>query len=226
MSARTAVGSMSNKSIGQIEGRVQDELAPFGLVPLGWFEEEAGQTALLIGNIGSGLWPSFSNSLEYRDGGSDPLDRWTKRIIDRIADDLKAEARYPFGTHLWPFQAYARQATGMKQSPTGLLIHPEYGLWMAFRGVLVFSDIAERPPHTPTLAYPCETCVDRPCLNTCPVDAFSEKSFDYSSCRQFVRSPSGQECQQSGCLARRGCPVGSKHAYDEKHQQFHMAAFV
>ena len=208
----------------EIEKLVQASLAPAGLMSFGWFSDN-GQAGLLMGNVGSGLWPAFSTSPEYDDAQPDPLNRWTRRIVDPVANAVDAEVRYPFGEQLWPFQRYARAATGMKQSPLGLLIHPQFGLWTAFRAVLIF-DYSIDPKTIVTTDHPCDDCVEKPCLNICPVGAFSGKGYDYPSCRAHIASSQGRMCLEFGCRARVACPVGEHHAYDADHQAFHMQAFV
>ncbi|MEN0040798.1 MAG: hypothetical protein AAF764_05630 [Pseudomonadota bacterium] len=209
---------------------VQGLLAPSGMIPFGWFDVdrsdgEPGKRALLIGNIGSSLWPAFSKSEEANDGQPDPMDRWTRAVVAPIASELKAEARYPFGEPRWPFQTYAKAATGMNNSPLGLLIHPQYGLWTALRAILVFNGDFDAPQHHVDW-HPCDRCVEKPCLNTCPVDAFRPEGYDWQGCKAHVASPKGRACLNGGCLARRACPVGMEYAYDDEHQAFHMAAYV
>lgn len=200
-------------------------LAPFGLLPLGWFDEEEGSPALLVGNIGSSLWSAFSHSAEFNDGEPHAMDRWTSKVISPIAAALRAEARYPFGDVVWPFQQYAKSAMGMKQSPIGLLVHPEYGLWSAFRAVLVFTN-DPTVPATPLRRHPCDECEGKPCLTTCPVGAFKADGYDYVSCRAHVRLKAGRTCHTGGCLARHACPIGREYAYNADQQAFHMAAFA
>ena len=44
---------------------------------------------------------------------------------------------YPFGgPPYWPFQRWAQRAEAVFPSPLGILIHPEYGLWHAYRAAL------------------------------------------------------------------------------------------
>ena len=67
-------------------------------------------------------------SPEARDGRADPLDRWSRRVVDALAAALGARALYPFdGPPHWPFQRWARRAEAVHVSPLGLLIHPDYG---------------------------------------------------------------------------------------------------
>ncbi|MEL7274685.1 MAG: hypothetical protein AAGK33_14760 [Pseudomonadota bacterium] len=228
------MNDFSTTAAEALQREVRTALGPCGLTPFGWVmlgaEDFDGDTCaagrgLLIGNIGSSLWPAFSTSPEFSDGGKDPLDRWTVSQLGPFAQRLGATVRYPFGRPFWPFQDYAKRATGMDNSPLGLLIHPQYGLWMALRGLIVFEgDFAV--PTRPVDWHPCERCVEKPCLQTCPVSAFTDDGYDYVSCRAHVASAAGGECFSGGCLARRACPVGEGFAYDEDHQAFHMSAYV
>jgi hypothetical protein len=207
---------------------IGERLGPFGLLPLGWFELD-GRPALLIGNVGSSLWPAFSLSEQIGDGQTDPLNRWTEvtisQLVDELPGDVVLETRYPFGDPNWPFQDYARRALGVHQSPIGLMIHPAYGLWTAFRAVLVFAERFEIPDSAPK-SRPCDTCQDKPCLTTCPIGAFTVEAYDYLSCKSHVASSAGKPCFEGGCLARQACPVGQGYIYESSHQNFHMKAYT
>ena len=83
-------------------------------------------TIALVGLAGRRGWAAFSASPEARDGPADPLDRWSRRVVDALAVGLGARALYPFdGPPHWPFQRWARRAEAVHASPLGLLIHPE-----------------------------------------------------------------------------------------------------
>lgn len=191
--------------------------APEDGVPAGY------ETVFIIGNAGPALWQAF--------GGGDldaanPLDEWTKKVIGRVAETFGAKALYPFeGPPYHPFQKWAMKADDVSVSPIGPLIHPKFGLWHAYRGVLLFSDRLEIPP-TSRSAPPCTTCEDRPCLSTCPVDAFSETGYDVPACRAHIGSEAGSDCLTHGCLARRACPVGRDYIYDAPQAEFHMQRFL
>ena len=128
-------------------------------------------TIALVGLAGRRGWAAFSASPEAEDGGADPLDRWSRRVVGALAAEFGARALYPFGgpPH-WPFQRWAMRAEPMHVSPLGLLVHPDDGLWRGYRGALAFAERLAVP--TPrAAANPCETCVARPCLSACPVGA-------------------------------------------------------
>jgi hypothetical protein len=65
-------------------------------------------TVLLLGWTGGDQRPIFAASPEAQDGRGDALDRWSKRLIDRLAADLGGTALYPFGGPPWfDFQSWA-----------------------------------------------------------------------------------------------------------------------
>ena len=225
-------------------------LAGQGLIALGWFviedgdlapdanDDLAGAPALMIGNAGPAMWLVFSQSPEFADRAPDPLDRWTRRVVDAIAAEAEPEAAtcYPFGSQLWPFQRWARRATGISGSPLGLLIHPRYGLWLGLRAAIVFPGrkLTLGPVEKPI--HPCDKCAARPCLSACPVNALSGSGYDVRACREWLHMPpdegtaaggdsSAAPCMDNGCAARIACPVGREFAHGPEQARFHMRAF-
>ncbi len=189
--------------------------------------QEAG-TVILIGNAGSDIWPAFQASPEALAGNgiADPLDRWTRRIVDGVAVEYGARAFYPFdGPPYHPFQQWAMRADRVFASPTGPLIHPEYGLWHAYRAALVFEaeiDLPERRQQ----ASPCDACSEKPCLSACPVVAFRPGFYDVAACVDHLDTSPSPACFAQGCLARHACPVGQDFAYSSPLAHFHMRHFV
>lgn len=183
-------------------------------------------TLVLLGFAGSSQWLSFEASEESRDGRSDPLDRWSRRVIDGLAARSGAMSVYPFGgPPWWPFQRWAMKAEGLRASPLGILMHPKFGLWHSYRGALLFGECLELPALEPT-RHPCDDCLAKPCLHTCPVSAVLPDRYDARHCREFVGSVRGGDCRGEGCLARRACPIGAEHRQSAREAAFHMAAFV
>jgi ferredoxin len=217
---------------------LRDAIEPFGLVLRGGFHPKPGDgvpalrggracsSLVLLGNIGASIWPAFSASPEKGDGRPHALDRWTRRVIDGIAAQVGAAPLYPFGGPPWlPFQRWARQAEPVAPSAIGILIHPDYGLWHAYRGALAFAGHLSLPAVKPR-PRPCDSCIERPCLSTCPVGAFRPEGYDVNACRDHVGRPNGKTCQAGGCLARLACPVGREGTYPPAQMGFHMAAFL
>lgn len=180
----------------------------------------------LVGNIGSSYWPQFSQSPEYSDGAAHPLDRWSRRVAESVADALSLRAIYPFdGPPFYPFQQWASRAESLGQSPLGIMIHPELGLWHSYRFALLGADLGA-PDNVPAAVSPCQNCVGQPCLHTCPVDAFDGDSYDFKRCATYLRDTPPAECNQRGCLARIACPVAPELRYRDEQGRFHLAAFV
>lgn len=159
---------------------------------------------LLFGNVGSSIWEAFRQSPEYHDHQPHPLNRWSARLGHALAEQFSAHALFPFAgpPHL-PFLQWAKKAESLQNSKLGMLIHPRYGLWHAYRFALVFpspeSLRADRQPPpvavaddvargadaaavecmgagAPARAHNlCRRCKAKPCRGVCPVNAFSSK---------------------------------------------------
>jgi ferredoxin len=186
--------------------------------------EKRGRTLVLIGNAGPALYDVFFFAGETK--GDNPLDDWARRLVLPIAERFGARAAFPSDGPPWlPFQRWAMRAEGVKASPLGVLIHPEFGLWHAYRAALVFDRALDLPP-APFRAHPCDRCVGRPCLSACPVGAVTEAGYAVDNCASHVGGRDGEACRSIGCLARRACPVGAAYLYPDRAMAFHMGAFL
>ena len=183
-------------------------------------------TLVLVGNAGPGMWSVFAASDESNDGRPDALDRWSGRVVSRLACSLGGAAHFPFGGPPWrPFIRWAQRAGPVYPSPIGPLVHPEFGLWHAYRGAIAFRERLDLPPRDERPS-PCESCAERPCLSSCPVGAFFASGYDVEACVAHIESRAGARCLTAGCLARHACPVGRETAYDASQGAFHMRAFL
>ena len=216
-----------------VRGAFHPEPGELGVNP----SAPAAGTVVLLGFTGGEQWSAFQESEEMRDGLPHPLDRWSRRVIGRLASELGASDFYPSGSPSspLPFQRLARRGEPVYPSPIGLLIHATYGLWHAYRGGLVLREKIPLPPASPASmrrgsslrqGSPCERCQDRPCRSACPVHAFKDGSLDVDACVSHVRSAAGTDCRENGCLARRACPVGAQFRYAPHQARFHMSAFL
>lgn len=180
----------------------------------------------LVGNIGSSYWAAFSGSTEFGDGKPDPLDRWSRRIAETVAGRHGLRPVYPFeGPPYFPFQQWAGRAEGLAQSPIGVMIHPEFGLWHSYRFALLAAEIDAEPDQR-LAASPCLSCADQPCLSTCPVGAFSPRGYAVESCAQYLEATPSADCNARGCIARSACPVAPDLRYDHDQARFHLQAFL
>jgi hypothetical protein len=180
-------------------------------------------TLALLGPSGGAMWAAFRASVEAGDGRADPLDRWSRRVIDGLAARLGAVAFYPFGGPPWhPFQRWAARGEGAVASPVAMQASPTRGLWASYRGALGFAGrLALAPPAAPS---PCLDC-PAPCLTACPVSALAGGAYDVAACVAHVTSPAGTACRK-GCLVRAACPAGAGMDLSAGQRTFHMAAFL
>lgn len=221
-----------------------DEVAaaidPTGMIARGGFVPEVGdgvqplvdgrpvRTVVVVGNVGGAIWPRFRAE---RRSVPDPLDDWTRQMLEPIAERFDAGYVHPSDEPFVPMQRWARRADDVFESPIGLLIHPVHGLWHAYRGALLFPVPVVGLPPTGTVSSPCASCAHQPCRTACPVDAFVTDAdglvgYDHVRCRDHVRSGREPRCLTGGCAARRACPVNSGGYYELEQMAFHMRAFV
>jgi epoxyqueuosine reductase QueG len=200
-----------------------------GFTPFGWFEPGPGDGlpegihfVILIGNAGPDMFRRFARE---RDPSVDKLDDWTRDVVNHLARDIDAQAAYPFDKPHPPILTWARRAGAGHASPLGLNIHPTYGLWHAYRAAMLFP-VAFDLPKVSAGSHPCESCVAKPCLTACPVNAFDGHTYDVPSCTSHIGSVAGEACMAAGCKARRACPVGQGFAYEPNQMKFHMRAFL
>jgi hypothetical protein len=169
------------------------------------------------------MWAKFRSSSPT---GKHPLDSWTRSLLGPIAAALGAAFVHPSDEPFQPFQRWAARADTVFNSPIGLLIHPTYGLWHAYRGAFVFDgEIAGIPEPDAEVVSPCLTCTDRPCLDSCPVDAFTSDGYDVNRCAGHLAGGDDPDCGSLGCHARTACPVGVAFTYAPDQMRFHMDAF-
>lgn len=221
--------------VGVSYGAVAEAVAATGMIARGGFvptDDDAVpdlpdgarcRTVVVIGNVGGAMWGPFRSANPM---GPHPLDRWTRSTLQPIASRLDAAYVHPSDEPFSPFQRWAQRADDVWQSPIGLLIHPTYGLWHAYRGAFLFAISVAGLPVVGERANPCVSCADQPCRTTCPVDAFTPDGYDSERCAGHVRSGDQPACLDDGCAARRACPVGVEYRYGPDQMRFHMEAFV
>ncbi len=174
----------------------------------------------MLGPQEPGFWAHLKAQPEW--DGSDPVDRWSRRVIGRIACDLGAKALFPFGGPPYhPFYQWALRTGRVWDSPVRLLVHAGQGLMVSFRGALALKEVVD---VSPPVAQPCEACA-APCLTACPVGALTGAGYDLALCHTHLDRPEGTDCLSGGCLVRRACPVSQSYARLPEQSAYHMGQF-
>ncbi|MGD9917188.1 MAG: ferredoxin [Paenirhodobacter sp.] len=183
---------------------------------------EGAETIALLSPDEPGFWAHVTAAPEFADGAPDPLDRWSERVIGRIAAEQGARALFPFGgpPHQ-PFFAWALRSGQAVSSPVRLMAHARMGLWASFRGALALPGALVQVAPA---ADPCAPCA-APCTRVCPVGAMSREGYNVPLCHDFLDTPEGAECLERGCLARRACPIGQTYGRLEVQSAWHMRHF-
>ncbi len=180
-------------------------------------------TLVLLGPDEPGFWQHVNAAPEFADGAPDPLDRWSRRVIGRIACALGGKARFPFGGPPFaPFQRWALRSGRAWVSPVGLLVHDRAGLMLSYRGALLLPGRLPLP-EAPGPA-PCEGC-SQPCLSACPAGALGAQGYDVPACHAFLDTAEGGDCMARGCGVRRACPVSAAYGRRPEQSAFHMRSF-
>lgn len=211
-------------------------LAPFGLNLIGTTTPVAydalvpashrlGPTArraiVVIGNGGGAFWAAFREFAAAAPETAHPLDTFTAAILTSqalpIAErlGLRPELRLPFERSEPPLSfVHLAEAAGLgHRGLLGVLLHPEFGPWMALRGAL----LVDEAPVTarPAAGFdPCATCSERPCVTACPGEAIAfPDGWDVPRCIDFrVAQRDANPCADR-CHARIACVYGRTHVY-------------
>lgn len=181
------------------------------------------QSLVLLGPAEPGFWAHLTASPEWQDGAPDPVDRWSRRVIGRLACDLGAKAIFPFGgpPH-HPFYRWALRSGRAFASPVTLLVHDRAGLFVSYRGAIALEQRLDLPPPAPN---PCDDCEDKPCLAACPAQALTAQGYDVPACHAYLDRVEPSACLSGGCLVRRACPVSQAYGRVQEQSAYHMRLF-
>ena len=214
-------------SIGVLAADVYDEIAAPG-----WRTASrlpGARSAIVLGAGGRTFGAALARSPEAA-AGLDPVDRYTRRVVgsylERVAE-AGASARAGFyweqcdGAFL-DFVALGVRAGLGVPGRLGVLLHPEFGPWLALRAVVLCS--AELAPTPPLGDFaPCRGCA-APCAVACPARALgagdAPGELDAQRCASARLAADG--CTRA-CAARRACVIGGAHAYADRDEAHYMA---
>jgi hypothetical protein len=180
-------------------------------------------TLILLAPAEPGYWAHVTASAEWTDGATDPIDRWSTRVIGQLAAELDGRAWFPFGgpPHA-PFFAWARRSGRAWASPVTLLVHDVAGLMISYRGAIGLNQRLDLPAPPPC---PCDSCETRPCLSACPAGALAGAGYDLAACHAFLDRPEGGDCLGNGCRVRRACPLSQAYGRLPEQSGYHMRLF-
>ena len=189
----------------------------------------AARSIVVIGNGGGEFWRGFQRFCSEHPGffdRSDPLDEYTARIVERLVAPLMAGGHLT-GRIVYPFQFEAEPVSfvhlgmlaGMgSRSVLGVLVHPEYGPWIALRAAIVLDDEIEPTAVIPF--DPCGTCADKACSAACPASAVGDHGWDIPGCTAH-RVEREADCTDR-CHARWHCVYGQAHRYPSDALAYHQ----
>lgn len=184
-----------------------------------------GTRAILVfGSGGPALWNALLGELrahpEHLSAEAHPLDAYVRRAVERADPALAgARRRWFFAAadtelHL-DFRVLADLAGLGGRSRMGLLLHPEFGLWLGLRAACFLDQ--DVPFSAPMEADPCAGC-PAPCVTGCPGDAFVDGAWNVDRCAAFHEA--SRRCASS-CDARGACPKGAEHRYGPEEMVYH-----
>ena len=193
------------------------------------------KSIVVVANGGGALWEALKRHAEKNPGWMDrdhPLDDFTKTVVENHIAPVIGESGARFSI-LFPFLQGQRtlnfielgKAAGVAgPSILGVLIHPKFGPWMAFRAAILIDQLIDEPGEARDYD-PCPTCTARTCIAACPTGAVSAASgWDIPRCVAY-RIESEADCR-ARCHSRVACVVGPEHRYpDDELAHHHGRAF-
>lgn len=193
----------------------------------------ARRAIIVIGNGGGALWAAFRDEVRHHpeyDAQAHPLDDFTARVLAThalpIAErmGLRPVLHLPFRDTPSPMSfVHLAEAAGLgRRSVLGVLVHPEFGPWMALRGALMVE--AASPAARPAAGFdPCSSCRDRPCVAACPGAAVVHPDgWNIPRCIAFRVDRAEQNPCVDRCHARVACVYGRHHVYPPDALRYHQ----
>lgn len=180
----------------------------------------------MFANGGPQFWDAFcadrQRDAEKRDH---PMDDFARKTVSAFLQEQHLEGQFQFvypGPYVLNLQSLGRLIGWHHDTPLKIGLHPFYGLWFAYRAVvLVNADLPTTPLVDSPSISPCQTCVSKACIARCPAAAVAEVQFDLDRCIDY-RVQDNSCCKQR-CVSREACPVAAEHRYSDEQIHFHYA---
>ncbi len=182
------------------------------------------KSAVVFANGGTQFWECLIEDIrENPKNFSDhqhPVDDFVGRCIQEVDPSPDNSRRWiqcsDTADVFVDFRVLGQQGGLGHPSPVGLLIHPEYGLWVSLRMVLLTTE--RIPLSAKDISNPCDTCVEMPCIQSCPAGAVQKSGWSLQRCAQFHQD--SEDCA-SKCHSRLACPVGREHRHGTLQHCYH-----
>ena len=190
------------------------------------------RSIVAIGNGGGDFWRAFKAHVAKNPGWlrrDNPLDDFTREVVEKeIATRVRAAGVgctvvYPFsdGGATLNFMQLAMLAGLAGPSIIGVVVHPRFGPWIAFRAALLLDYELDRP-GTAIGFDPCPTCSTRSCIGACPAAAVSfDSGWNILACLAH-RVEAHPDCSER-CHARVACVLGPDKRYPDEELAYHQA---
>ena len=164
-----------------------------------------------------GLRANPSHLTETEHPLDDFIDRWIQSV-DPTPDATRRWIQCAEDVDVFvDFRPLATSAELGTPSLLGLVIHPEYGLWVSIRAVLLSTEVLE-PTTKNTMQSPCEGCVEKPCISACPAGAVTLSGWSVQQCATFHID---SKLCSTQCHSRKSCPVGAEHRHSDLQHTYH-----
>lgn len=135
-------------------------------------EEHIHKTLCLIGSGGKSLWGNLPQPMNEK---LHPIDDFCisqmKVFAKNHLQNDPIEILFPNPDYLLPLQRLSRHMNFSSETPMGIDICQEFGVWFSFRGVFLTNIELENSP-LPHQLSPCFDCLEQPChrgRDFCPV---------------------------------------------------------
>ena len=191
---------------------------------------------VLIGHAGKQLWQKLKQWQALRNLSeklSDPVDDFSKYHVQKYFNqrfkENDFELIYPLTKATQSNSSINLQTLGQiagwhHQSPFGVGINQQWGSWFAYRAVVLLKSNYQpaKSPHSHFHSQsPCQSCENKPCIQSCPAGALDSAQLNLKACLSY-RVQKDSRCQDR-CIARMACPVAERHQYPLEQIQYHYS---
>ncbi|MDH3325102.1 MAG: hypothetical protein OEM38_00120 [Gammaproteobacteria bacterium] len=175
---------------------------------------------ILIAHGGRDMWRCLQASGMKTEN---PVDDFSVSTVNSFFTqnfpNSKYELRYPDDRPIG-LQRLGDLAGWHHASPMKVGINSQWGSWYAYRAV-VLADTHFTETKKMKSGSPCDTCLSKDCVKSCPAGALANSEFSLNTCVEY-RKRIDSVCRNQ-CVARIRCPVAVEHRYTEEQIHYHYS---